>query len=256
MKIGSRVWLALILLPAGATLNAQSSPQQPAVRIPDGGGSGRIDSIFIPPKPGAPFSLVLDTEWTRPMSGGGSFTLANERRILRDSRGRIYQERWILVPKGGDIKSTMDIFQITDPGQHTWYNCHTATRVCDLFLYSLTTTERYGAAIGSSGPLPNGAGYRQVDDLGVDTIAGMGAHGYRETMTINSGVMGNDRQMVGRREFWYSEQLGISLKSILDTPETGRQVFTAKEVSMSEPEPSYFAIPEGFKVVDQRGASQ
>lgn len=47
----SRVWLAIILLPAGASLIAQRPPQQLAVRIPDGGSSGRIDSIFIPPKP-------------------------------------------------------------------------------------------------------------------------------------------------------------------------------------------------------------
>jgi hypothetical protein len=49
------------------------------------------------------------------LNNSGSFTLANERRIVRDAYGRIYQERWILVPKGGSYKSHMNVFQITDP---------------------------------------------------------------------------------------------------------------------------------------------
>ena len=232
-------------------------PGQLTTRVPDGGGGSLfIDSLFIPPIARAPFDLMLDTEWVRPLGNQGTLTLVNERRIVRDSRGRIYQERWILVPKGSNVKSVMDRFQITDPDQHTWYNCHTSTRVCDLFLYSLKSTDQYGAAITPSGPLPNGVGFRQTDDLGMQTIAGMGAHGYRETTTINPGTMGNDKQMVAVREFWYSEQLGISLRSLLDTPETGRQVFTVKEITTSEPEASFFELPAGYQVTDRRKDSQ
>ena len=123
----------LFSLPLGAVLLStlalsQAQQQQQIVRRADGGTSGRMESIFVPPKAGAPFSLTLATEWSRPMGNGGTFTLANERRIVRDSKGRIYQERWILVPKGSKIKSQMDVFQITDPEQHTWYNCITALK--------------------------------------------------------------------------------------------------------------------------------
>jgi hypothetical protein len=251
---------AFVLLMASlhAAQNPSTTPTgQQTTRVPDGGGgSFFIDSLFIPPIARAPFDLTLDTEWVRPLGNQGTLTLVNERRIVRDSRGRIYQERWILVPKGSSVKSAMDRFQITDPDQHTWYNCHTSTKVCDLFLYSLKSTDPYGAAVTPSGPLPNGLGFRQTDDLGMQTIAGMGAHGYRETTTINPGMMGNDKQMVVVREFWYSEQLGISLRSILDTPETGRQVFTVKEITGSEPEPSFFDVPAGYQVVDRRNDSQ
>jgi hypothetical protein len=77
-------------------------------------------------------------------------------------------------------------------------------------------------------------------------------HGYRETLTINEGVMGNDKPMVTVREFWYSPQLGINLLSTVDSPQSGKQVFTAKDVSISEPDLSFFAIPAGYKVVDHR----
>ena len=249
-----RVRLLSLLLLGSSFLCAQT--QQTAVRVPDGGTSGRMESIFIPPKPNAPFNLVLATEWSRPLGNGGTFTLANERRIVRDSAGRIYQERWVLVPKGGKAKSWMDIFQITDPAQHTWYNCQTAHKVCELLTYSLSTETTYKPATFPSGPLPNGNGFRQLEDLGVGSASGVETHGYKQTTTINPGVMGNDKPMITTREFWYSNQLGVDLLSTVDSPSSGKQVFTVKELSTSEPEASYFAIPEGYSVVDHTHEKQ
>src|SRR5579863_1798699 len=211
-----------------------------AVRRPDGGAYGPMQSIFIPPKGDAPFSLTLASEWSRPMGNGGTFTLVNERHIVRDSKGRIYQERWILVPKGGKIKSEMNVFQITDPELHTWFNCEVRMKVCELLEYRLTTAGNYQPPIGPSGALPNGNGFRTHEDLGVGSTLGVDTHGYRETTTINEGVMGNDKPMVTMREFWYSQHLGINLLSIVDEPQSGKQVFTVKELTTSEPDPSYF----------------
>jgi len=235
---------------------AQNSSGPPVVNFSDGGaspsGNGPMESIFIPPKPNAPFSLKLTAEWSRPLAGGGSFTLANQRAIVRDSKGRIYQERWILVPKGGDIKSEMTVFQITDPAQHTWYNCSPRTKVCELLPYSLTPEMQYQPRIGKSGPLPDGRGVSQEDDLGLGTVEGLETHGFRETITFNPGTMGNDQPMTASREFWFSTQLAINLSSIVDNPQTGRQVFTVRELSTSEPDPAFFQVPAGYKVVDHR----
>jgi hypothetical protein len=234
---------------------AQEAP--PAnVTFSDGGasprGSGPMESIFIPPLKEAPFSLVLATEWSRPMANGGTFTLANQRRIARDSRGRIYQERWILVPKGGDIQSTMNVFQITDPVEHTWLNCSTRTHICELLPYRLTLQTSYKPYVGTPGPLPDRRGYLQVDDLGIGTVQGMETHGYRTTITYNPGTMGNDTPMSIIREFWFSPQLGINVSSVVDHPQSGKQVFTVKELSTSEPDPALFEVPEGYRIVDHR----
>lgn len=235
-----------------ASAMAQTQPQPAPVRIPDGGANGPMESIFVPPKAGAPFSLTLVTEWSRPLGNGGTFTLANQRRIVRDSRGRIYQERWILVPKGGDIKSHMNVFQITDPERHTWYNCETATKVCELLKYRLTSEDNFEPAIGASGPLPNGKGSRQHEDLGASSTEGVDTHGYRETLTVNPGVLGNDKPMVTKREFWYSPELAINLISIVDSPQSGKQIFTVKDLATSEPEPTLFNVPDDYRVVDRR----
>lgn len=252
-----RVWRLLPLILTALTFASgaftQAPNQSPVVRIPDGGTSGRMESIFIPPKAGAPFSFTLATEWSRPLGSGGTFTLVNERHIVRDSKGRIYQERWILVPKGGTIKSYMDVFQITDPEQHTWYNCLTAEKVCNLYPYHLTTQDKFEPAIfGTSGPLPDGSGFRQHEDLGRSSAEGQDTHGYRETVTVNVGVLGNDQPMVSTREFWYSPRLAVNLISIVDTPQSGKQVFTVKELSTSEPEPSFFDVPTDYRIVDRK----
>jgi len=186
------------------------------------------------------------------MANGGTYTLVNERHIVRDSKGRIYQERWILVPKGGKIKSEMNVFQITDPEQHTWLNCWVRDRQCQVLNYTLTTEQTFLPPTAPSGPLADGSGFRTHEDLGVSSTLGIDTHGYRETVTINEGAMGNDKPMVRMREFWFSPQLGFNLISIVDNPQSGRQVFTAKDLSTSEPELTYFEVPEGYTVVDHR----
>ena len=249
------VLLALAVCSCAAPFLGQDQNKPAVIRANDGGYDGPLQSIFVPPKAGAPFSLTLATEWARPLGNGGSFTLANERRIVRDAMGRIYQERWILVPKGGSIKSHMNVFQITDPEMHTWYNCETATKVCELLTYHLTTADTYLPATGVSGPLPDGKGSRLHEDLGASAIEGVDTHGYRETLTLNPGTMGNDAPMVTTREFWWSPELALNLVSIVDSPQFGKQVFRAKDVSTTPPEPGLFAIPDDYKVVDRRNTN-
>ena len=239
--------LALVTL-----ASAQETQQQRPVRRADGGASGVMESIFVSPKAGAPFSLTLHTEWTRPMGNGGTFTLTNDRVIVRDGRGRIYQERWILVPKGSDVKSFMTTIQITDPEQHTWYNCVTVEKTCEIFNYRLSNTNEFVPFTKPNSSAPNGASSHDHEDLGASTYEGENTHGYRETNTVAAGVMGNDKPMVTTREFWFSPRLGFNLVSIVDSPISGKQVFTASNLLISEPEPSYFQVPTDYKVVDRR----
>ena len=243
--------MALISLALTSVALAQIPQEQHVVSVRDGGAGGSMQSIFVPPKAGAPFSLTLHTEWKRPMGNGGTVTLTNARHVMRDSKGRIYQERWGLVPKGGKFKSAMGLFQVTDPSLHTWFNCETTTKVCDLYRYHLTAEEKFLPPAGSTGPLPNGTGFSQHEDLGASNTEGIDTHGYRESTTINAGVMGNDQPMVTTREFWYSPHLAFNLISIVDIPETGKQTFTAKDISTSEPDPAFFEIPAEYKIVNR-----
>jgi hypothetical protein len=252
MRAAKWVLLTLIVSSLPRCVLAQSEAKPPVVVVQDGGTRGRMESIFIPPLAGAPFSLMLVTEWSRPLGGGGTFTLANRRRIVRDGQGRIYQERWILVPKGSKIESQMDIFQITDPMQHTWLNCGVREKICDVLAYDLVPDMVYKPSIGTTGAMADGTGFHQHENLGVSNSNGVDTTGYRETTTLNPGVVGNDQPMVITREFWYSSRLGINLISKVDDPQSGKQTFSVTELITSEPDPKFFAVPEGYKVVDRR----
>jgi len=148
----------------------------------------------------------------------------------------------------------MNVIQIADPATHTLYNCFTLQRPhrCNLLPFSDSSTAIYKPDTVPAGPLPNGKGYSIHEDLGQQTIAGVDTTGTRDTTVINTGVYGNDRPYSVTREFWFAEKLGINLQSQLLNPMAGKQIFTLTDVSLSEPDPALFELPEGFDVVDRR----
>ena len=55
---------AVALLVAAGGLSVFTQGQAP-VHAPDGGTQTRLMSIMVPPLPNAPFSAMVNTEWTR-----------------------------------------------------------------------------------------------------------------------------------------------------------------------------------------------
>jgi hypothetical protein len=238
---------------------AQAASQPPQKReqqfqAEDGGVSEVLESIVIPAKPQAPFTLTLETEWVKTLYDGGTITWVNKRRIARDSAGRIYQERWALVPKAGNAESMMTVIQISDPSAHTLYNCFIVVKkdTCELLTYVPMTLETRKAGTPATGPLHGDQGDVLHQDLGKQFLAGVETEGTRDATTYNPGTFGNDRKVTVEREFWYSPQLGINLLSIRSDPRIGKQTFTVTSVTLSEPDPKLFELPAGFKVVDHR----
>lgn len=246
--------LGLAQIPAQPQTDTQNKSEEATT---DGGGTPDVlESIFIPPLPNAPVSFTLHTEWVRLMNNGGTFASVNARTIRRDSSGRFYQERWFLVPKGSGIPSHMNWIQIADPVARTLYQCSVRQRACELDTWNVPPPGRYrpGAPTRSM-PLPNGHGFYSHEDLGTGDVAGVSVQNFRDVTTLNAGVFGNDRPLVTTREFSYAPALGINLRSVLDTPQVGRQEFTATDVTTSEPEPRFFQPPEGYRIIENRHAA-
>jgi hypothetical protein len=226
---------------------------QPPTRPPqaqDGGTREVLESIAIPPLVNAPFTGTLVTEWTRPMADGGSYTLTNHRRIARDSAGRIYEERWLLVPKGSDIKSSMNFIQIADPVNRTLATCSTVHKRCDLSAYRPSAS----AAFEDDPPPPGRSkdGAHTVENLGARNLFGLDTIGTRQITTIPQGTVGNDRPIQIVLEFWHSTRLGFNLESLRSDPRLGTQKFTITELDTVDPDPQLFRVPEGYQVVDQQ----
>jgi hypothetical protein len=250
-----RVVFAVAIVLGGGD-HAARAQDDASTAATDGGGQEILQSIFVPLIPHAPFSLTLATEWTRPMNNGGTYTVVNSRPIKRDSVGRIYEERWLLSPKGSNIPSQMSWIQIGDPVARTLYQCNVRQKVCELLtLSSFAVNGRFDPTRLKSGPLKDNKGTFTHEDLGGAYFAGLPVHEYRDTTTLNSGVMGNDLPMSTVRQYRFSADLGINLTSVLDTPQLGKQSFTVTEISTTEPDASFFQPPQGYKVVDHRKAA-
>jgi hypothetical protein len=249
-----RVWLAALLLGSIACL-AQNSAQAPnrGVRIAlDGGVREVLESIVVPPIPNAPFMATLDTEWVRYAGDGGTITFVNERHIARDGQGRIYEERWWLVPKNSDRKSKMNWIQIANPKERALFNCNVERKVCELRNYDPAEDL---AAAAPLRPIPSGAATRgrtNIEDLGTQNIAGVETIGRRQTTTIEAGVVGNDQPLTAVREYWHSQELGLNLLSVLSGPMIGKQTFSITELTPGEPDAQLFQVPAGYKITDLR----
>lgn len=245
------------LATSGCAVCAQT-PDEGGVSF-DGGGQEVLQSIFVPYMAHAPFSLTVAAEWSRPINNGGTFTTVNSRPIKRDSLGRIYQERWLMAPKGSKIPSQMSWIQIADPVEHTLYQCNVRQKVCELLTLRDTAAVRFDPARFKSGPLKDNKGQdqgaRTHEDLGAQYFLGLPVHEYKDTTTLNAGVLGNDTPMSTVRQYRFCEVLGFNLTSVVDAPQIGRQSFTVTEIDTAEPDPSFFRPPEGYTIVDHRKGS-
>lgn len=173
--------IVIALTTDGRELCAQTPDEGTAAF--DGGGQEVLQSIFVPYIANAPFNLTLTAEWSRPMNNGGTFTTANSRPIKRDRAGRIYQERWLMSPKGSNIPSQMSWIQIADPVAHTLYQCSARQKICELLTWGDSVTARLDPAQFKSGTLKdnkgNDMGTRMHEDLGAQFFAGLLVHEYK-----------------------------------------------------------------------------
>ena len=136
---------------------------------------------------------------------------------------------------------------------HHQANCFVRQKVCELQI-SVLGLGHYDPDRLQSGTLKSGKGNFLHEDLGASTFAGMPVHNYRDTTTLNTGVLGNDAPMATVREFSYSPELGFNLASSLDSAQVGHQVFTVTDLNTNEPDPKFFEVPEGYRIIDRRKA--
>jgi hypothetical protein len=224
--------------------------QYTAAHAPDGGTMERVQSVFIPTNPGAPFTAVVTTEWTRIMPDGSMGTMKNHRTVARDSLGRVFQERRYFSPDGDKQVTRLDQLDYQDPTLHQMLICHPFSRVCDMYRYDMPTA----VALPKVGPLPNGTGTVTQEELGRKTIDNVEVVGSREVTTLNAGVMGNEKPEPIVKEFWYSPRLGVNvITKRFDPRASAIQNFVVGNINLAEPNPKMFEPPAGYRIVPMDG---
>jgi hypothetical protein len=220
------------------SLSCFAQLSEEGMHAPDGGTIEQFNSILLPPLPHAPFSSTVTAEWTKVLEDGSTLIVQNHRLVVRDSAGRIYQERRRLVPKDSQEEPELQRIEISDPFTHKKYFCRPAIHVCSVEDYTGPETasrQPVGAQEDSFGTLTR-------EDLGKTFVNGVEAVGTRETRTLNPGAIGNDRLIAIVKEIWYSPQLGINVSVKRVDPRHGTQVINVTEISVAEPYNTAFTM--------------
>lgn len=241
--------LSLVFLVACALVavsQAQTQSPEDVYHAPDGNSREMITSIYLTPLTGAPFQATILTEWTKHLPDGSTTTVVNHRLVVRDGKGRIYQERRTLVPQGGPRLSQIFRIEISDPVKHTKYFCNPQMTECELRYYNAPVAE----PVPPEGPLGKSGRYLSRASLGTKTIEGVETIGTRETVTIEAGVIGNTAPVDNTKEFWYSPKLALNLEVLRLDPLHGDQSFKVTDLTLAEPDPRLFQLPPNCKVVD------
>ena len=104
-----------------------------------------------------------------------------------------------------------------------------------------------GVGVGSLARTPKWD--TRTEELGEQSIEGVSAKGTRTITTIPAGAIGNERPIETIYEKWYSDELQMVVYSKSSDPRFGEQTYRLTNINRSEPDPSLFTPPPGYKKV-------
>jgi hypothetical protein len=241
--------LASLAVSTSARLGAQGESE--ITHAPDGGIARHVEGIFVPAIPGAPFTTKEQVQLTNHLADGTVVAQKYYAMIVRDSQGRVYRETRGRIPMGSDREPPITRFYVNDPKKGIRTTCYLATHTCEVSRW-------HGAVHLTDEPVGlsrDGLSYLTREELGRSTTDGLDVIETRETRTFNAGAFGNDRAVAVTKRYWYSPQLQINLAVDRHDPRTEDQKLELTELSLSEPDPAWFAIPQGFRLISPKDAT-
>lgn len=201
---------------------------------------------------GAAFSAEVIWQQTRALGDGTHIGYApTVTRVWRDSQGRSRSETAKPGLFNADKSGRFILTEIWDP----------VGRIVYILDDDAKTAYRFAAAVGpreppvaNAEPAPAPAtGTTVTEKLGLRNIEGVMAEGTRRTKTIPIGAIGNDRPLVSMSEEWYSPELKREVLYTFSDPRSGDRTRRTIKIIREEPDPSVFAPPAGYIVVDGKG---
>jgi hypothetical protein len=108
-------------------------------------------------------------------------------------------------------------------------------------------------------PVPFGIGVHsnyesRTEELGSRDFEGVTADGKRTVTTIPADAIGNERPIEISYERWYSKELELVVYSKHSDPRFGDQTYKLTNLVRSEPDPSLFTLPQGYKLLTEPGS--
>ena len=223
---------------------------------------------------GAPYSATMNNESVQTLADGNRVVQTTTGTVLRDSQGRTRQDA--ALPAIGNLSaaSAPHLVFIQDPVAGTSYTLNLTEKTAWKNPPPPPGKGGPGASVGSGTffihteggmpPLPppppmmaqtkHLATDEQLEanteSLGSQTMEGVAVNGVRTTRTIPAGQVGNDRPISIVTEVWTSTDLKTIVSSKRNDPRMGEQTFRLTNIVRAEPDPSLFAVPSDFKIID------
>lgn len=207
-----------------------------------------------------PFTATVRKSFEQHLPDGGTIRGSAVMHQARDSSGRTMQEmiNGCRLDDNGVAQPDMSV-SVYDPATRatlSWQLGPRSGHIAHLFrppgLRPPPIRDNATPPVRTLKPPPQPRPEFKREDLGDRTIAGVEAHGWRITRTIAPGQEGNDVPLLIVNEDWRSKDLNMTLLLINDDPRRGRNTVEVKELSLTEPDPSVFAPPEGYTIVESK----
>jgi hypothetical protein len=235
---------SLTALASPVVFSQEGSTSKPP---PTRGVAVLVSGVFVTPVPGVPLSAVVELQSTQVLIDGSTNVRKSFANIARDSQGRIYNERRQLVNPSFTGTPQIVSFHIFDPNTrlNTFLDPSTHLARQSAWHPPEPAEQTGGSPVSTRDPLV------QEKDLGTEIMDGLSVHGTLKTRTVPAAVSGTGRDVVVTDEIWYSDELHLNMLEKRDDPRTGKQTVTVTHVDRSEPNQAMFAVPAGYKVVDE-----
>jgi hypothetical protein len=199
-----------------------------------------LNGINIPPIPGQPFSATVVIESQHFDDDGNPFVRRTINLVARDAKGRTHNESRRLMPEFYHGSPPLTWVRLFDPA--------TSTRIA--YYPALHIARRQIVPTQPPPPSPPSREGLKVEDLGIDTLSGVKAHGTRRTYVVEKGIFAVRRAVEAQDEIWYSDELRINILARHSDPRVGVETIGLSEIKRGEPPPSMFEVPPGYKIVD------
>jgi hypothetical protein len=214
--------------------------------------AGMERAIYISPIPDNPLTAVVRINQTRIRPDGSKVSIVVEETIARDGQGRMYRDRWYWDPATNKPTAliTIDLF---DPATSTYTIMQPGSKT-----YWVGKLERQNYMLGDGffyDSHDDGSPKSQFDhgqDVGSQEMQGVSVHHVRQVDQIN----GSTSKMDVTSEYWYSEDLRMSLAASLDDPRAVKQTSTVTELIRKEPDTGIYRVPAGYRRVNDWSAFQ
>ena len=251
LTILAGAFLAPALLLAQAPHNGWFASPGPANRSRTEGQLG--------PVVGKPFSGTEVRKSIQTLTDGSHLEQFESSQYYRDNEGRARSESkniaLIFDPVGGfnyqldlkwktytktpiDAKSAA--YAIAAIGDETWISRTS---------HSVAGSAGHGTMVHTNtvNGRPAGESKTVTEDLQSQSINGLHVRASRVTTTIPVGSIGNDRELKVVNERWYSEDLGVLVKSTNSDPRFGLSTYDLTNVVQAAPNnPTLFVVPADF----------